>query len=186
MATRWSRVPDPNEDVVQRTTEDVGKVKKRMNVESSGLKGGAKESVKEAGGRAASRLGARAGLAGAALHGGYDLGRDIDEKTGVGKKIVEATVGKNIDRAVNKRDKVELTEESKERIKRGDLDKKKESDDSSKLPPELRRIFQRNPSYQMGDEEMEGQRYRSGGKVSSASKRADGIAKRGKTRCKVY
>lgn len=183
MATRWNRIPDPNEDVVQRTSEDVGKVKKRINVESSGLKGGAKESVKEAGSRAASRLGARAGAAGVALQQGYEVGRAIDEKTGVGKKLVDKTVGKEIDRAVNKRDKVELTEEAKERIKRGDLDKKREPDESRKMDPELVRMFERNPMYQMGDESKEG--YKRGGKVS-ASSRADGIAKRGKTRGRMY
>lgn len=185
MATRWNRIPDPNEDVVQRTSEDVGKVKKRMNVESSGLKGGAKESVKEAGSRAASRLGARAGAAGVALQQGYELGRAIDEKTGVGRKLVDKLAGEDIDRAVNKRDKVELSKESKERIKRGDLDSKfgRAVDEPRKMDPELIRMFERNPGYQLGDETREG--YKRGGKVS-ASSRADGIAKRGKTRGKVY
>lgn len=183
MATRWDRVPNLDEDVVKRTSEDVGKVKKRMNVESSGLKGGAKESVKDAGSRAASRLGARAGLAGAALKGGYDLGREIDEKTGVGKKIVEATVGKDIDRAVAKRDKVELTEESKKRIARGDLDKKADAASSRSMDPDLVRMFQRDTTRDDGlRDERE---FRRGGKVS-ASSRGDGIAKRGKTRGKVY
>lgn len=183
MATRWDRVPNLDEDVARRVSEDVGKVKKRMNVESSDLKGGAKQSVKEAGGRAASRLGARAGLAGAALQGGYELGREIDEKTGIGKKLVDKTIGKDIDRAVNKRDRAELTEESKERIKRGDLGKKSESSESRKMDPDLVRMFERNPMYQMGDEAREG--YKRGGKVS-ASSRADGIAQRGKTRGRVY
>jgi hypothetical protein len=185
MATRWDRVPNLDEDVVRRTSEDVGKVKKRMNVESSGLKGGAKESVRDAGGRAASRLGARAGLAGAALKGGYDLGREVDERTGVGKKIVDATVGKGIDRAVAKRDKVELTDDAKERIRRGDLKEKADEDSPRKMDPELMRIFQRNRNYNDGiRDEREGV-FAKGGKVS-ASSRGDGIAKRGKTKGKVY
>ena len=177
MATRWNRIPDPNEDVVQRTAEDVGKVRKRMNVESSDLKGGAKEAVREAGGRAASRLGARAGAAGVALQQGYEIGRAIDEKTGVGRKIVDKTIGKDIDRAVNKRDKVELSEESKERITRGDLDKKRESEDEKeKIDEKLLDMYRPRV--------IDGQ-YKRGGKVS-ASSRADGIAKRGKTRGRMY
>lgn len=177
MATRWNRVPDPNEDVMQRTSEDVGKVKKRMNVESSGLKGGAKEAVKEAGGRAASRLGARAGAAGVALQQGYEIGRAIDEKTGIGRKLVDKLAGEDIDRAVNKRDKVELSEESKERIKRGDLDKKRESEsEKEKIDEKLLDMYRPRV--------IDGQ-YKKGGKVS-ASSRADGIAMRGKTRGRMY
>lgn len=183
MATRWNRVPDPNEDVMQRTSEDVGKVKKRMNVESSGLKGGAKEAVKEAGGRAASRLGARAGAAGVALQQGYEIGRAIDEKTGIGRKLVDKLAGEDIDRAVNKRDKVELSEESKERIKRGDLNKKRESESEKEPPLDM---FLRKPGYRMGEEtEKTPEQYKRGGKIS-ASSRADGIAKRGKTRGRMY
>ena len=174
-----------DEDVVRRTSEDVGKVKKRMNVESSGLKGGAKESVRDAGGRAASRLGTRAVLANTALQGGYALGREIDERTGVGKKLVDATVGKDIDRAVAKRDKVDLSEESKERIRRGDLKEKASEDSSRKMDAELMRMFLRNRNYNDGiRDEREGV-FAKGGKVT-ASSRADGIAKRGKTRGKVY
>ena len=177
MATRWDRVPNLDEDVAKRVSEDVGKVKKRMNVESSDLKGGAKQSVKEAGGRAASRLGARAGLAGAALQGGYELGREIDEKTGIGKKIVDATVGKDIDRAVNKRDKVELSEDAKERIARGELKAKREAEsEKEKIDEKLLDMYRPRV--------IDGQ-YKKGGKVS-ASKRADGIAMRGKTRGRMY
>jgi hypothetical protein len=185
MATRWDYVPNLDEDVVRRTSEDAGKVKKGRNVDSSNLKGGAKESVREAGRRAAGRLATRAGLTGGALQGGYDLGREIDERTGVGKKLVDATVGKDIDRAVAKRDKVELSEESKKRIARGDLDKKADEDSPRKMDPELMRIFQRNRNYNDGiRDEREGV-FAKGGKVT-ASSRADGIAKRGKTRGRMY
>lgn len=114
MATRWQSIPGMNEDAVQRTVEDIGKVKRRMNVESSGLKGGAKESVREAGGRAARRLGARAGMAGAALQGGYETGRAIDEATGVGRKMVEKA-GPIIDRAASG-ERVKLTKEAQDRV----------------------------------------------------------------------
>jgi hypothetical protein len=114
MATRWQSIPGATEDVVQRTSEDIGKVRKRMNVDSSGLKGGAKDSVREAGGRAARRLGARAGLAGAALSGGYEAGRAIDEATGVGRKMVDKA-GSAIDRA-STGDRVKLTKEAKQQL----------------------------------------------------------------------
>ena len=121
MATRWENVPGLNEDVGQRTAEDIGKVRKRMNVDSSGLKGGAREAVREAGGRAASRLGTRAGLAGMALEAGYGLGRSIEEATGVGKKMVDKTVGPMIDKLAAGEDRVELTKEAKERIAQGEI-----------------------------------------------------------------
>jgi hypothetical protein len=114
MATRWQSIPGATEDVVQRTSEDVGKVRKRMNVDSSGLKGGAKDSVREAGGRAAKRLGARAGLAGAALQGGYEAGRAMDEATGIGKKLVDKA-GSAIDKAASG-DRVKLTKEAKQQL----------------------------------------------------------------------
>ena len=110
MATRWQSIPGATENVVERTAEDIGKVRKRMNVDSSGLKGGAREAVREAGGRAANRLGARAGMAGAALQGGYELGRALDESTGIGKKLV-GKAGSAIDRAASG-DRVRLTKEA--------------------------------------------------------------------------
>ena len=97
--------------------------------------------------------------------------------TGAGKKLVDKTVGEKIDRAVNKRDKVELSEESKERIKRGDLDRKRESEsEKEKIDEKLLDMYRPRV--------IDGQ-YKKGGKVS-ASSRADGIAKRGKTRGRMY
>ena len=114
----------------------------------------------------------------------------------IGKKLVDMTVGKDIDRAVNKRDKVELSKDAKERIKRGALDSKYGLPVDSKygLPVYERekpdeavlRMFQRNPNYRMGEEtEATPEKYKRGGEVS-ASKRADGCCVRGKTRGKVY
>lgn len=154
MATRWQSIPGLTEDVVDRTAEDIGKVRKRMNVDSTNLKGGARESVREAGARGARRLGARAGAVGAALQGGYDLGREIDERTGVGKKLVDKTVGPAIDRAVNKRDKVELSEDAKERIRRGDL-KEKPPEELNKLDPDIVRMYQRNSFHRATEDDME-------------------------------
>jgi len=114
--TRWSNLPDMNEDVVSRSTEDVGKVRKGMNPPAT-AKGAAREVVREAGRRAAVRLASRAGLGASALQGGYDLGREIDERTGAGKKLVdESGLGAAAERAVNRRDKVTLTRGARERL----------------------------------------------------------------------
>ena len=64
MATRWDNLPGLNDDVLDRIREDFQKGKKGRNVDSSNLKGGAKEAVREAGhgqGRRADR--------GRAVHG---------------------------------------------------------------------------------------------------------------------
>lgn len=157
MATRWQSIPGATENVVERTSEDIGKVRKRMNVESSGLKGGAKEAVREAGGRAAKRLGARAGLAGAALHGGYEAGRTLDEATGVGKKLVDRA-GSAIDRAAVG-DRVKLTKDAEQRIK--------DEEDFQAMQRALREV----------DEESGRTGYARGGKV-----RGGGCEQRGKTK----
>ena len=157
MATRWQSLPGPNEDVVQRTTEDIGKVRKRMNVESSGLKGGAKEAVREAGGRAARRLGARAGLAGAALQGGYEAGRALDEATGVGRKLVDKA-GSAIDKAVTG-DRVKLTKEAAQQAE--------DEENFQTMQRALREV----------DEESGRKEYAKGGSV-----RGGGCERRGKTK----
>ncbi len=157
MATRWQSIPGAREDVVQRTSEDIGKVRKRMNVESSGLKGGAKDSVREAGGRAARRLGARAGLAGAALQGGIEAGRALDEATGVGRKLVDKA-GSAIDRAATG-DRVTLTKDAKRRLE--------DEENFQGMQKALREV----------DEESGRTNYAKGGKV-----RGGGCESRGKTK----
>ena len=160
MATRWQSIPGATENVVERTSEDIGKVRKRMNVESSGLKGGAKDSVKEAGGRAARRLGARAGLAGAALSGGYDAGRALDEATGVGKKLVDKA-GSAIDKAATG-DRVKLTKEAKQQLE--------DEENFQGMQKALREV----------DEESGRKGYAKGGVT-----RADGCARKGHTKGKM-
>ena len=196
MATRWENVPGLNENVGRRTVEDVGKVRKGMSPPSN-LKGAARDVVREAGVRAANRLNVRGGLAGMALQTGYDTGRAIDEATGVGRKIVDKTVGPAIDKMAAGDDRVELSKESKERIARGDLEPKFEYKHEYKT---VRRkqpgsadtgdvtIGNRKPYEEGGGEESN---MRRGGKVKkyakggSVSSRADGCAQRGKTRGKM-
>jgi len=194
--TRWSNLPDPAKYDLKEAGKDVRAVGKALNPPSH-IKGGALDSVKAAGMRGGTRMGGAAGLAAAALKGGYDLGRGIDEDTGLGKKMVdESGLGDLAEKMANKRDKVELSEESKARIARGDLEEKpkakaradKESEGGgggSRSEPKNRMLMEnREPK----DEAM-----KRGGKVKkmasggmTASKRADGIASRGRTKCKIY
>jgi len=187
MATRWDNLPGLNDDVVKRSAEDYRKLQKAKNIDSSDLKGGARRSVIEAGGRAVNR---NIGRAGAALEAGYGLGRAIDEKTGVGKQIVDKSgLGDLAERVANSRDKVELSEDAKKRIARGDLDseevipsKKKKSSGSKNISVEGKMYAGRNPEIDDDTREAAGGYKRGGKVVSKASSRADGIAQRGKTK----
>lgn len=190
MATRWDKLPGLKDDVVKRSFEDMDKVKKAANVDSSGLKGGARRSVIEAGGRGLARNLGRGALAEGAFEAGYGIGRAIDEKTGAGKQIVDKSgLGDLAERVANSRDKVELSEDAKKRIARGDLDseevipsKKKKSSGSKNMSIEGKMYAGRNPEINDETRESAGGYKRGGKVVSKASSRADGIAQRGKTR----
>ena len=189
MATRWDNLPGLNDDVVKRSAEDYRKLQKAKNIDSSDLKGGARRSVVEAGSRALNRNIGRAGAAGAALDAGYEIGRAIDEKTGAGKKMVDRSgLGDLAERFANNRDKVELSEDAKKRIDRGDLDSeeiipsRKKPSTSKNISIEGKMYAGRNPEIDDDTREAAGGYKRGGKVVSKASSRADGIAKRGKTR----
>lgn len=180
--------PNLREDVVRGAKQDAERIGKGMN--SNAASAWNRSQQQNAAGRAITRMTGRAGLAGAAFEGGYEAGRAIDEKTGLGKKIVEKSgLGDLAERAVNSRDKVELSKESKERIAKGDLEEKRansqkmsrtketESEPAGKYHPG------RNEDITEDSRESAGG-YKAGGKIN-ASRRADGIAQRGKTRGKV-
>ena len=151
-------LPNLREDVVASQRADAERIGKGLNP-TAGREYN-RRMQQEAGGRATTRTAGRAGLAGLAAETGYKIGREIDERTGVGKKIVEKSgLGDVVDKVVNMRDKVKLSQREKE-----------DSDDSDASDK-----FQ--PRYSEGDFGM-----KKGGKVSSASSRADGIAQRGKTK----
>jgi hypothetical protein len=117
MATRWDNLPGLRDDVFARDREDTAKAKKGREVDSSKLKGGAKEAVREAGQRAENRKIGRRGAGLGALEAGYMIGREIDEKTGLGKKMVDKSgLGSLAEKAGKPRDKVELTKSAKERL----------------------------------------------------------------------
>tara|TARA_R110000868_G_scaffold407676_2_gene689354 strand:- start:156 stop:644 length:489 start_codon:yes stop_codon:yes gene_type:complete len=161
MATRWDNLPGLNDDVAERSVEDYKKMKKGQNADSSKVKGTAREVIKEAGARGRNRLVGRAGYAGAALQGGYELGRELDERTGAGKKMVK---GSNALKAVANKiadsDRVQLSEDSKNRMADMENDKT------------LREV----------DAEKDGMK--KGGHVKSYV-RGGGIEQRGKTRGKM-
>jgi hypothetical protein len=162
-----SYVPHPKERVIDSQSADLERIKKGMDTSETRPQN--RSQVQNAAGRAITRTAGRAGLAGAALEGGYEIGRAIDEKTGLGKKIVEKSgLGDLAERAVNSRDKVELSKESKERIAKSEPVEAtfRKSKDTEKEPPEMSTHYKPDT-------------FKSGG---MASKRADGIAQRGKTK----
>ena len=161
--------PNLREDVVASQRADAERIRRGLN--PTAAREYNRLMQQEAGGRAMTRTGGRAGLAGLALETGYGLGRAIDEKTGVGKKIVEKSgLGDVVDKVVNMRDKVKLSPRAKERSEEERL--KEMNDESDASGPDK---FQ--PRYSEGDFGM-----KKGGKVSSASSRADGCCVKGKTK----
>ena len=176
MATRWDRVPKLDDDVVKSTMEDARKVGKS----TSNLRGAAVDAVKEAGSRAASRLVGRAGLAGAALQGGYDAGRAIDESTGLGKAMVNKSgLGDLAEEMATPSEKVTLTKNAEERIAKGALNKKPVKRSVSRTTVKTEPTSKPESDYE-GDEGYTTLNMKKGG--MTASSRADGIAQRGKTR----
>jgi hypothetical protein len=190
MATRWDNLPGLKDDVVARDREDTAKAKKGREVGSSKLTGGAKDAVREAGQRAENRKVGRRGAGVAAFEIGYGAGRALDEKTGLGKKMVDKSgLGSAAEKAANMRDRVELSKDAKARLDEEEVDnyrRETEAEDKARK------------AYSGKDEESyKGDGMKRGGRVkkmasggmtsgaSSASKRADGIASRGKTRCKI-
>ena len=162
-------LPNLREDVVASQRADAERIGKGLNP-TAGREYN-RRMQQEAGGRATTRTGGRAGLGSLALELGYLGGRAIDEKTGVGKKIVEKSgLGDVVDKVVNMRDKVKLSPRAKERLEEERL--KEMNDESDAQGPDK---FQ--PRYSEGDFGM-----KKGGKVSSASSRADGCCVKGKTK----
>lgn len=194
MATRWDNLPGLEDNFLDRAREDFQKSKKGRNVDSSNLKGGAKEAVREAGRRATNRNVGRGGAAQAAFESGYLAGREIDKATGVGKKLVDKSgLDSAAEKAASRRDKVELSKSAKERLDDEEVDQyRRDTDAKEKARREYSGRYEdgtRLPS----DEDYKGDGMKRGGRVKkmasggmTASKRADGIATRGKTKCKMY
>jgi hypothetical protein len=130
----------------------------------------------EAGGRSLLRTAGRANTAALAGELGYALGRELDERTGLGKNMVDKSgIGDLVDKAVNMRDKVKLSKEAQKRVDEGETDS--EDTDTGKYEP-------RRTEGDFGAMKRGGavKKMASGGMTSSASKRADGCATKGKTK----
>ena len=155
--------PNPKEDVIASNEADLERIKKGLDQKTNreGERGYMdRAKTQEAAGRALSRTMGRAGAAQAAFMAGRGIGDLIDKNTNVGKYIDKA-----IDKASVPSDRVKLTKEAQERVDQEQAFKDVED--------AMRRV--RN------NEDRE-RVYKKGGKINSASKRADGIAQRGKTR----
>ena len=178
--------PNLREDVVASQSADNERIRRGLNADAA--RANNRRTQQEAGGRAITRTGGRAGLAALAGEAGYALGRKIDEATGIGKKLIDKTVGPSIDRAVASQDRVTLSPEAKARIAAGELEEKAEA------PKARRRIMDSESpegklrpgrNEEIDDETRENAGgYKRGGKVNSTSRRGDGIAQRGKTKGK--
>jgi hypothetical protein len=168
-------------DLTPNLQEDVGASQRADNERmSKGLGADASRAYnrrlqQEAGGRAMLRTAGRAGLLDAAAGAGYVAGRVLDEKTGAGKKLVEKTgLGKMAEKMAKPKEKVELTEDAKQRI---------DTEDMARMTREVKAEKAAERAQRKDQEAFdEGKEYKSGGSVSS---RADGIAQRGKTRGKM-
>ena len=177
--------PNLREDVMASQRADNERIGRGLD--TSGTRPQNRSQVQNAAGRAITRTGGRASLAGLAGEAGYALGRKIDEETGVGKKLIDKTVGPSIDRAVASKDRVTLSPEAKARIEAGELEEK------ASVKPMKRTMDSASPEGKMRpgrNEEIDDETresaggYKRGGKVNSASSRGDGIAQRGKTKGK--
>jgi hypothetical protein len=172
-------------------------------VDSSKLSGGAKDAVREAGKRAENRKVGRRGAGVAAFEIGYGVGRAIDEKTGLGKKMVDKSgLGSAAEKAANRRDRVELSKDARARLDEEEVDNyRRETEAEDK---ERKAYSGKDEENYKGDGMKRGgmtakfmsfsKRGRPAGmkpvtKMASggmtASRRADGIATKGKTRGKM-
>jgi len=175
--------PNLREDVIASQNADSERMKRGFD--TSETKPQNRSQVQNAAGRAITRTAGRAGLANLAGEAGYALGRELDERTGVGKKLIDRTVGPSIDRAIASEDRVTLSPEAKARIAAGELEAKETPTKprmrmTENLLPEGKLRPGRNPEIDDETRENAGG-YKKGG-VVSASRRADGIAQRGKTK----
>jgi hypothetical protein len=142
---------------------------------------------------------------------GYGVGRKIDEKTGLGKKMVDKSgLGDAAEKAANRRDKVELSKDAKARLDEEEVDNyRRETDANEKARREYSGRYEDGTRLPR-EENYKGDGMKKGGMTAkfmsfskkgrpagmkpvtkmasggvTASRRADGIAQRGKTRGKM-
>jgi len=191
--TRFSYSPDPTKYDLKEAGKDVRATGKALSPPEH-IKGAALDAVKRAGVRGGARLGVAGAGAAAALGTGYLAGRYIDEKTGLGKKMVdESGLGDLAEEMATPSDKVELSEESKARIARGDLDEKPKAKAKPSSSKESEgsggggnaRSEAKNRMLMENREPKEEAMKRGGVTRTPASKRADGCCVKGHTKGKM-
>jgi len=154
--------PNLREDVVASQKADYRRLLRGLDTAETRPQN--RKQVQEAGGRAIARTAGRANAGAAAFEAGQAIGDEIEKRTGVGKKFVEKSgLGDLAAKAGASGPRVKLSQEAQDQI---------DDEDTNKL---LR-------NFKDPDVSQQGSEYKRGGKVSSASSRADGIASRGKTR----
>ena len=124
--------PNLREDVVASQNADSERIRRGLDTAETRPQNRAQ--VQNAAARAVTRSTGRAGLAGLAGEAGYALGRKLDEETGAGKKLVDKSgLGDAAEKAASRRDKVELSKDSKNRLDDMDTDRiMREVDDERK------------------------------------------------------
>lgn len=109
-------LPSVLEEAGPSTKRDIERVGRGLNPTAKTQMG--LQSQQQAAGRAVSRLTTRAGLLGASLGAGLAIGEYIEEKTGLGKKFVDAVAGDVIDKiALAGHEPAKLSEYSEKRLK---------------------------------------------------------------------
>jgi len=139
-------LPNPREDVVRSQAADAAKV--RRGLDTSEIANSANRArAQTAAARAITRTAARgAGAIGAAATG-WDIGRAIDEETGIGRKMVDASIGKAVDQvAAPANRRVELSEDSKRRLAAGELDNEAPRNPMPAAPARKRAASSPSPS----------------------------------------
>lgn len=170
--------PNLQEDAIASQDADIERIRKGLQQETRrGGEQGYRDRLRtqEAAGRALSRTLGRAGMAQAAFALGTKAGEEIDKRNPkIGKSIEDI-----IDKVAVSKDRVKLTDEAKQRIEDTEVEEDIKRAMKNYPAPDIEERFSRLDSKQSA---LRG--YAKGGKVSSASKRADGAAQRGKTRGK--
>ena len=115
-------LPNLGEDVVRSQGADAERIRRGMNTADVANSANRARS-QTAAARAITRTLGRANAVGAAGLTGWELGRALDEQTGVGRKMVDAGIGKAVDQvAAPDKDRVTLTPEARARLAAGELD----------------------------------------------------------------
>jgi hypothetical protein len=170
-------VPNLREDVIASQTADMRRIGRAFSTDETPAQTEARRnsprgnlSTRDAAGRAMVRSGVRGAAVDLALKGGLYLGDKLNKRYGISDKISDAASRNSpreqaVERMLKDEDDISIGRRVDAQIASEKAAKRDE--------PE--------PEYRGGPSPS----YKKGGKVNSASKRADGIASRGKTRGKM-